>query len=188
MNIQSWLDAVVQPESVPDLPQSSGLQEDPRYGQGQSAGHRRRKPKRSPASDSSLLELPAEPAKSPSKKHKRAKKVSVPESESGSGSGQSSAADGESADSSASSQRYTRKPRRKTRPERYEPSSTITKERGTHADTGRKGESKRTRRKSRRKKGKDPASGIVQSFHAKNVFGDRLTVECCYVCSSLEVC
>jgi hypothetical protein len=76
---------------------------------------------------------------------------------------------------SSNSSRYARKPRRKTRPERYEP--------GSHAHRHHKGESKRPRRTSRRKKGEKPP-GVMQTFQAKNVSGDRLTVR--WLCACLE--
>jgi hypothetical protein len=81
---------------------------------------------------------------------------------------------------SINSNRYARRPRRKTRPEHYEcPSTVVTGERGKPAHLREKGESKKPRHKSRRKKGEQgekPSSGVVQSFHAKNVSSDRLTV------------
>jgi hypothetical protein len=81
---------------------------------------------------------------------------------------------------SIQSNRYARRPRRKTRPDHYEnPSNVVTGERGKPAHRRGKGESKKPRRKSRRKKGEQgekPSSGVVQSFHAKNVSSDRLTV------------
>lgn len=77
---------------------------------------------------------------------------------------------------SVSSQRYERRPRRKPRPERYEPPATEIDKRGRHAYERRKGESKKSRRMSKRKKGEKPGSGIGQKFCAKNVSGDRLTV------------
>jgi hypothetical protein len=81
----------------------------------------------------------------------------------------------DSTDSESASQRYARKPRRKTRLERYEPSFKQ-KERGKHVHQSRKDESKKSRRKSKRKKGEKAGSAIAQTFHAKNVSGDRLTV------------
>jgi hypothetical protein len=146
-----------------------------------SAAKGKQRPKRC-ASDSSLLDIAPERANITSEEHKRVKKISITDSVSD----QASTAPSESAASHGSSQRYTRKPRRKTRPERYDPSSTVIKKRGEHAHRHHKSESKRARRKSRRVKGKDPATDIAQSFHAKNVYGDRLTVECCDVCSGLE--
>jgi hypothetical protein len=79
-----------------------------------------------------------------------------------------------STESESSSQRYARRPRRKTRPERYEPKPN--KERGKHIHQSRKDESKKSRRKFKRKKGEKSDSGVAQSFHAKNVSRDRLTV------------
>lgn len=80
----------------------------------------------------------------------------------------------DSTESESSSQSYARRPRRKTRPERYEPKAN--KERGKHVHPSRKDESKKPRRKSKHKKGEKSDGGVAQSFHAKNVSRDRLTV------------
>ncbi|KAF1944108.1 hypothetical protein EJ02DRAFT_341821 [Clathrospora elynae] len=83
----------------------------------------------------------------------------------------------EDSQASNSSGAYERKPRRKTRPEHFELSSKVTvEERGGHAHN-RKGESKKTRRKSKRKKSDKTGSGVMQNFHAQNVTGDRLTLK-----------
>lgn len=79
-----------------------------------------------------------------------------------------------SSGSESSSQRYARKPRHKTRLERYEPKQDT--ERGKHLHRRSKGESKKSRRKSKRKTGDKSGSGVAQSFNAKNVSRDRLTV------------
>jgi hypothetical protein len=168
MDIRKWLDETVQSEA-PGEPVEHRKQAEPTK--------RRRQRKRS-KSDSSFL-TPAPPSL-------RRRRKSSPEIV------QKAALERRTADDSASeapqeatvsdsstSSRYARKPRRKTRPELYEP--------GCHADRGRKGESKKTRRKSKRKKREQPGiGGIVQNFQAKNVSGDRLTVRC--PCSSLGVC
>ncbi|EDU50896.1 predicted protein [Pyrenophora tritici-repentis Pt-1C-BFP] len=60
--------------------------------------------------------------------------------------------------------RYARKPRRKTRPEHYEP--------GAHAPPLQKGKSKKTRRKKSK-----ALPGMVQNFQANNFSGDRLTLK-----------
>lgn len=80
-----------------------------------------------------------------------------------------------SSESSPLSQPYARRPRRKTRLERYEPALMDVKEQGTHTRRRRKGESSRKKRKHNRKKDK-LSTGIVQGFQAKNVSKDRLTV------------
>lgn len=76
--------------------------------------------------------------------------------------------------SESSSHRYARRPRRKTRPELYEPKRN--KERGKHVHQSRKDESKNAKRKSKRRTGDRSDSGVAQNFHAKNVSRDRLTV------------
>jgi hypothetical protein len=75
---------------------------------------------------------------------------------------------------SESSQPYARKPRHKTGPERYQPKQP--KERGQHVHQSRKDKSKRLKRKSKGTKNEKRDSGIAQTFLAKNVPRDRLTV------------
>ncbi|KAH8732791.1 hypothetical protein GQ44DRAFT_5113 [Phaeosphaeriaceae sp. PMI808] len=82
---------------------------------------------------------------------------------------------GHSTRSESSSQRYARKPRRKTRPERYEPK--LTRERGKHVHQSRTDESKKMGRKSKRKKVDKSGNGVTQSFQTKNVSRDRLTLK-----------
>jgi hypothetical protein len=119
-------------------------------------------------SDSSLLD-PQPLRRAPPRKHKLSNEKSGEESASGASQPQD-----ESTGSEASSHRYARKPRRKTRPDRYEPSPERNKARGKHIHASRKSESKKTRRKSKRKK--EEPGGIGQTFQAKNVTRDRLTV------------
>ncbi|KAI4948730.1 hypothetical protein J4E86_008079 [Alternaria arbusti] len=112
------------------------------------------KRKRRRRSDSSLLD-PRPPASSPHK----------PAEDSADEALQATCSD------SSSSSRYARKPRRKTRPERYEPQYAP----GPHAHRDRKDKSKKSRRKPRRKKG-EKAPGVMQTFQATNISGDRLTL------------
>jgi hypothetical protein len=170
MDIRKWLDETVQPEA-PGEPVELRQKAEP--------SKRKRQRKRS-KSDSSLLD----PATFPPPPRRRRK--SSPEImrrariERGTANDSASEApQAATASDSSNSSRYGRKPRRKTRPEHYEP--------GSHADRDRKGESKKTRRKPKRKKREQAGiGGIVQNFHAKNVSGDRLTVRC--PCSSLGIC
>ncbi|KAF1912473.1 hypothetical protein BDU57DRAFT_505197 [Ampelomyces quisqualis] len=81
----------------------------------------------------------------------------------------------DSAESESSCQPYARRPRRKTRAERYEPKQK--KERGNHVHRSRRNESKKTSRKSKLKEGEKKDSGVAQSFYAKNVSRDRLTLK-----------
>ncbi|EUC36682.1 hypothetical protein COCCADRAFT_2333 [Bipolaris zeicola 26-R-13] len=73
-----------------------------------------------------------------------------------------------SSSASSTSSLYARKPRRKTRPERYEPNKP------EHA--GRNNSSKKARHKSRRRK-VEKSGQVVRNFKAKNVSGDRLTLK-----------
>lgn len=68
---------------------------------------------------------------------------------------------------SSSSSRYVRKPRWKTRPERYEPNAP--------KRSKRKNKYNKARHKSTRKSDQGPGQ-LVQSYRAKNVSGHRLTV------------
>ncbi|KAI4673273.1 uncharacterized protein J4E88_008885 [Alternaria novae-zelandiae] len=113
------------------------------------------KRKRRRRSDSSLLD-PRPPASSPHK----------PAEDSADEALQATCSD------SSSSSRYARKPRRKTRPERYEPQYAP----GSHAHRDRKDKSKKSRRKPRRKNG-EKAPGVMQTFQATNISGDRLTLK-----------
>jgi hypothetical protein len=143
MDIRKWLDETVQPEAPRD---PINLQ--------QTTKPAKRKRRRRP--DSSILD-PRPLASSPH--------LSVDDSA-------GEAVQATCSDSSSSS-RYARKPRRKTRLERYEPAP--------HAHGHCKGESKKTRRKPRCKKSEMPP-GVMHTFQAKNVSGDRLTVRCSCTC------
>lgn len=169
MDIQRWLDETALPErppspankrnKAPALPAKKCKQP--------SKEKRRRKPS---SSDSSLLDAPPQRKKPPT-----APQAAFGESANGSASSDASHPSGGSG-SSTLSQRYARKPRRKTRPERYEPPSKDVKARGTHVRRYRKGESNKTMRKHKRRKAGNLGTAIVQGFHAKNVPKDRLTV------------
>lgn len=82
----------------------------------------------------------------------------------------------ESAASSVVSQRYARKPRRKTRADKYDIGSKRTKKRSDDQRPSRKSESRKSKRKSRRQKGNKTHNGIGHDFQASNVSKDRLTV------------
>ncbi|KAH6879061.1 hypothetical protein BKA58DRAFT_453277 [Alternaria rosae] len=142
MDIRKWLDDTVQPEA-------------PRESNNLHQAAEPAKRKRRHRSDSSILD-PRPPASSPHE--------SVDDSA-------DEALQATCSDSSSSS-RYARKPRRKTRPERYEPQHAP----GPHAHRDRRGGSKKTRSKPRRKKGEKPPV-VMQTFQAKNVSGDRLTLK-----------
>lgn len=137
MDIRKWLDEIVQPETQ---------REPVRHQRPVESTKRKRRCK----SDSSILD-PRPPASPPHE--------SVDDS-----AGKAFRA---MCSDSSSSSRYARKPRRKTRPERYEPAP--------HARRDPKDESKTTRRKPRRKKG-EKLPAVIRTLEAKNVSKDRLTV------------
>lgn len=169
MDIQRWLNET----ELPEQPPSPAKRRDPaprlpvkEFDQAP-LGNRRRKPS---TSDSSLLESPPQ--------IKKAQPL-APQKGSDEGADESACSDASrsstSSESSTSSDPYARRPRRKTRIERYEPASKHIKERGTHSRRHRKGEPSRTKRK-RKRKVDNVGIGTVQGFQAKNVSKDRLTV------------
>ena len=165
MDIQKWLNETLLPRQPPGPTHFSRIPPD---GSGQAAQSDRDERKLG-ASDSSVIEaLPRPSMVSPARlqavqEHSRIAQDN-PSSSSHNGSG-----------SDGSSQPYARKPRRKTRAERYKPASKGGHERGSHGRRRRKGESTRTKPKAKRGK-VNRQSSIAQSFHAKNVLKDRLTV------------
>ncbi|KAF2869443.1 hypothetical protein BDV95DRAFT_100711 [Massariosphaeria phaeospora] len=170
MDIRRWLDETVLPQQPPSPPEQRSLAPIPRREEPKQAPKQKSRRKRS-TSDSSLLDAHPRRRKASPVEHKSDIEESADEDACSDASKSSSRSSG----SSTSSQPYARRPRRKTRPERYEPTSKDIKERGTHLPRRGKGESKKTKRKSRRKKAEKPGAGMVQSFHAKNVPRDRLT-------------
>ncbi|KAF2132594.1 hypothetical protein P153DRAFT_284270 [Dothidotthia symphoricarpi CBS 119687] len=153
MDIRRWLDETVQPDPLP------------------TKSKRRRKRSKS---DSSLLDPPSQRKKTPPNKRRSPIEGSVSED---TDSDVPKCTRSDSLESSASSQRYARKPRRKTRPERYEHPLNNCKEQRKLTNGNRKDEAKRSKRKTKGKKSKKSGGGIVQSFQAKNVSGDRLTLK-----------
>lgn len=81
---------------------------------------------------------------------------------------------------SAASQRYARKPRRKTRADKYDVRSKKAKAQDEGQRASRKSESRKSKRKSRRKKDEKTHNGIGQEFQARNVSKERLTVRTAY--------
>lgn len=166
MDIRKWLDETEDTEALPNPASRSGADfflpaEKPKPVFADKRARKRTK------SDSSLLD----PRPPPPKKHKAASEGSADAS----AYSEASHSDRDpSTQSEASSQHYARKPRRKTRPERYEPSSRPENGREKHVHTSRRHKSRKTGRKSKRKKDEKPDIG--QLFQAKNVSRDRLTV------------
>jgi len=172
MNIHKWLEEIKDAEAPHNPEQTAGATFFQRTEHSRPVFKEKRTAKRS-RSDSSLLEPRPHTQMTPPKKPKLAtkgKSVASALSEA------SEPDQSDSAESESSSDRYARKPRRKTRPERYQPKPVV--QRVKHVHKSGKGESKKTRRKSRRKKGEQSCSGVAESFQAKNVSKDRLTVIC----------
>ena len=172
MDIRKWLAETVQPNLSLNLVQQSSIEASlrPRKSKPVIDTSRRLDPSKS---DSSLLDpRPQQEEISTNERSRVPKRDPYHKTKSN----VSQATQSESSQSDTSSQQYTRKPRRKTRPERYQPSSKVIQERGKLIHQSRKGESKKMRRKSKRKKREKPGTDMMQNFHAKNVSGDRLTV------------
>ena len=137
MDIQKWLDEIVQPETPPGTT-------------------KRKAPRKRSRSDSSLLG-PRPPS---------------PRPQQADSDGGTSKALHTTLSNCSTSSRYARKPRRKTRPELYEPGSRVLQR--------HKAKSKKTRHKRSK-----ALPDMVQNFQAKNVSGDRLTVRC--LCSNHRI-
>ncbi len=169
MDIQKWLDEIVQPGSSSKLT-NGGLRKSLPHSippvKPDDGRHRRKLS----IADSSLLDPLSQQEEKPPRRQKSHRKKRAVESIK---SYTSQDTRRESTESLASSHRYLRKPRHKTRPERYDPSAKVTRQREAHSGPKRKREAKVPRRKSKRKK---HDSGIMQSFQAENVSGERLTV------------
>ena len=178
MDIQEWLDKTAlprQPSSLPDQFEPSA----PLTAKETEKKRRERRRRRYSTSDSSLLDMCPTHKKAPPVEYELGAEGNVCSSASHS----EGHSEGISGSSSISNQMYARQPRRKTRLGRYNPSTRDGRERGKHAHWRRKGESKKRKRKSKPKKGVKPGGGIIQSFHAKNVPSDRLTVRCLLILS-----
>jgi hypothetical protein len=170
MDIQRWLDETVLPEQPPS-PAAKKCHDASNLGVDMlNQTPRKKRRRRSSTSDSSLLKAPPQHTRMPP-----ARQATLKESADESVRSDASRSFTVS-ESSTSSQPYARKPRRKTRLERYEPVSKDGNERGTHTRRHRKGESGRKKRKHKPSKLDKPGTGIVQGFQAKNVSKDRLTV------------
>lgn len=169
MDIQRWLDQTVLPER-PASPPVVRIEAPIALPKKPEQAHKKKRRRRHSTSDSSLLEVPPPRKKTPPITREADIDQSADDS------AYSDASHPTSRSGSSTSSLYARKPRRKTRPERYEPTLKDVKGRGRHIHRHRKGESKKTQRKPRRRKVDKPGSGIVQSFYAKNVPRDRLTV------------
>ncbi|KAJ4345250.1 uncharacterized protein N0V89_011380 [Didymosphaeria variabile] len=179
MDIHKWLSETVLPQQPPSPPEQREYHHAPCSEQPERIPKDKRRRKQS-TSDSSLLDVPPQRKKRPTSGRVPSLKKEADETDHTDASHSPSRSA-----SSISSEPFRRKPRRKTRPERYEPVLKDAKERGLHTQRRDKGESKRARRKSRRMKANNPGSGMVQGFQAKNVPQDRLTVRSTPVSRSL---
>lgn len=166
MDICKWLDETIFPEH-PQSPHTTLqlAEQDPR------ATTRPLFPRR--RSESSILEQSSGTHRKKRKKRNIPASARMPECACGK---VPVRVDSESSHGSEPSERYARKPRRKTRPDRYEPSLKVA-DRNTHVHQSRKDDSKKIRRPSKRKRKTTTGGGIGHEFCASNVSSDRLTLK-----------
>lgn len=162
MDISKWLDEVAATQALQSLPSKQG--DNPVS---------KKRARKQDESDSSLLALQSQSQRPLSAEPKALVGQGANQN---ADSGASHCIPNGSSRSGSSSHHYARRPRRKTRPDRYEPSSKRNKGRGKHIHQRSRDESKAPKRRTKRKHGEKPGSGIGQSFQANNVTGDRLTV------------
>lgn len=174
MDIRKWLDETELPaqELAPSLPDQLGLAPCLRPKEGAERPRKKRKHLRS-TSDSSLLDSHPQ-RRSPSPRLKR-KASATSLLEDGSRSDGSSGSS-RSTRRSTSSEPYARRPRRKTRPERYEPMLKEDKGHASRKDQRKRDKTRSSRRRSKHRSWDRPDTGPGRSFHAKNVPTNRLTV------------
>lgn len=140
------------------------------------AKRRRKRRRKRSSSDSSLLKAPSpEPPRkaipASRQKSRAAQRPTVtPQIDA------SRHAQRESVGSSIASQRYLRKPRRKTRLDKYVVEPDRQKQKDKLEPPSRKNPSKKLRRKRERCKDEKTYNWVGQEFHAENVAKDRLTV------------
>ena len=172
MDIQKWLDEIVQPDPLPNsIEQPAG--ESCSQCRTSKPTLKRRNLQTQRDSDSSVLSIRSQQEERP-KKRRRHGKGDRSTSDTDTASFQERCSS--STRTTATSQRYARRPRHKTRPERYESTSKAKKEVRAHPQSGRRGVVKNPRRKSKGKKIGKQGDETAQNFRANNVSGDRLTV------------
>ncbi|KAL5379391.1 hypothetical protein DPSP01_008459 [Paraphaeosphaeria sporulosa] len=172
MDIHKWLSETVLPQQPPSPP-GQGEVHHVICSEGPERVPNKKCRRKSSSSDSSLLKAPPQRKKGPPPG-----RVPSIEEDADEACHTDASQPTKRSESSVSSEPYRRKPRRKTRPDRYEPLSKDAKERGLHAQKRDKGESNMERRKSRcKKEASKSGNGIVHSFQAKNVPRGRLTLK-----------
>lgn len=170
MDIKKWLNETADARTPPGPGQTSATSFFQHPEKSRPVFDQKRAAKRK-KSDSSLLNLQTSAKGTPPK---RSTASTVGRRAASEHSEASRPSQSDSAGSKSPRHQFARKPRHKTRLERYKPKHV--KGRGDHAHQSRKDESKKPRRKSKCKKGDPSGSGIAVGFHAKNVSRDRLTV------------
>lgn len=92
----------------------------------------------------------------------------------------------ESTDHCSASKDYARKPRHKTRPDRYEARLYKPMEQDERQRPNQKSKTRKSKYMSKRRKGDKTHNGIGQDFQASNVSKDRLTVSAVHIWYCLE--
>lgn len=169
MDIHKWLDETILPRQAHALPEQLGLAPflQPKKGIEEGHGRKKRQTKRS-TSDSSILDSRPKRRKDPPIEYES-------EAEQASACSVASIPSRHSSPSNSSSRRYARRPRRKTRLERYDPKPEDAKGRRRQLSGREKRGSRISRRKSRLRP-EQLGTSRVQGFHVKNVPQDRLTL------------
>lgn len=182
MDIRKWLVEIESP--VPS--EQSGVRPFFLSRQTGSVLDARRRRKRS-SSDSSLLKAPSpqprrKSATATERDHHNAKKTKETKEtivEAHSDTSHSTRSD--SIEQTNASQHYMRKPRRKTRPDKYEPGLKKVERQNKSQRPSRKSESKKSKRKPKRKKDDRTHNGVGHDFQARNVSKARLTVSVLHI-------
>lgn len=170
MDIHRWLEETAEAEA-PEKPAETAATKSLRPPQQPRHVFRAKRARQRTESDSSILAPQPHP-------HKAPLEAPNPPAEDETNASACSEASGCShnatTESDPSSHRYARRPRHKTRPECYEPKRS--KESTKHVHPSRKNKSKKSESRSKNKRRKKADSSAGQTFHAKNVSKDRLTV------------
>lgn len=171
MDIRKWLAEI----EIPVLSEQSGLERFLLPRRLDTVPEARRARKRS-SSDSSMLKATFPQPRSKGISVDKRDRYSSPSVVEGNHSDISHSGSSKSTICSAVSQRYARKPRRKTRADKYVVGVRRAKAHDEDQRSSRKRASRKSKRKSQRKKDEKTHTGIGQEFEARNVSKHRLTV------------
>lgn len=171
MDIQKWLDEAAVSSHQGQLNESPNRARNGPHVSG-NASRKKQKRKRS-RTDSSLLEVAGHHR---SVVATQARSHLVNDTSDLTSGSESIGTRSESSKSGSLNEVFTKQPRRKTRPERYETSMKTTKEQRKYVHRSKRKESGKSRSKTRRQKSDNLGRSTAYSFKAQNITGDRLTV------------